>query len=100
TLRSGAGKSSLRACPRWPSEPSSTASITIHTHHEFSTKRVCDLMEATLHEDRKPRLFPTRYEMANSIADLLWCCARNFWGVGQASVRRSTAAAYFISGAK
>jgi hypothetical protein len=35
-------------------------------------------MEATLHEDRKPSLFATRYEMANSIADLLWCYARNF----------------------
>src|SRR4029450_834006 len=36
-----------------------TASITIHTDNEFSTKRVCDFV-ATFHEDRRARLFPAR----------------------------------------
>jgi hypothetical protein len=40
------------------SQRSGTASITIHTDNGFSTKRVCDFAEVTLHEDRKARLFP------------------------------------------
>jgi hypothetical protein len=32
----------------------------IHTDNDFSTKRVCDFVEATFHEERKARLFPPR----------------------------------------
>src|SRR5438309_6853996 len=60
TLKSGAGKSSLARVHIGALAPSGAASITIHIDNGFSTKRVCDFIEVTLHEDRRARLFRAR----------------------------------------
>src|SRR5438309_6072557 len=60
TLKSGAGKSSLARVHIGALAPSGAASITIHTDNGFSTKRVCDFVGVTLHEDRRARLFRAR----------------------------------------
>src|SRR5437868_13100204 len=66
TLKSGAGKSSLARVHIGALAPSGAASITIHIDNGFSTKRVCDFIEVTLHEDRRARLFRARRSLEHT----------------------------------